>query len=86
MATPLTTELAAVADAVREHERFLVVTHENPDGDALGSMRAATLVLRALGKEAAMYLSGTAALPAEYRFLDLDGLTRELPADLEEQA
>jgi phosphoesterase RecJ-like protein len=86
MATPQKAELADVAEAIRAHERFVVVTHENPDGDALGSMRAATLVLRALGKEATTYLSGTAALPAEYRFLDLEGLTRELPADLEEQA
>ena len=27
-----TTDLKAIADALRQHERFLVVTHENPDG------------------------------------------------------
>ena len=32
------TDLHAIADALREHDRFLVVTHENPDGDALGSL------------------------------------------------
>ncbi len=41
-----TTDLKAIADALREHDRFLVVTHENPDGDALGSLLAATLALR----------------------------------------
>ena len=41
-----TTDLQAIADALREHDRFLVVTHENPDGDALGSLLATTLALR----------------------------------------
>jgi hypothetical protein len=29
---PLVTDLTAVADAIRENDRFLLVTHENPDG------------------------------------------------------
>ena len=76
-----TTELKAFADALREHDRFLVVTHENPDGDALGSLLAATLALRHLGKDAVMYLPGTTPLPAEYDFMPLDDLVREAPAD-----
>jgi bifunctional oligoribonuclease and PAP phosphatase NrnA len=75
-------DLGAVVDAIRGHERFLVVTHENPDGDALGSMLGTTLGLRAAGKDAAMYLTGDAPLPAEYRFLDLGGLARRLPDDV----
>ena len=78
-------DFAAVLEAIRSHERFVVVTHENPDGDALGSMRATALGLRALGKDTTMYLSGSAPLPAEYGFLDLAGLTRELPDDLGER-
>ena len=81
----MTSELAAVVDAIRSNERFLVVTHENPDGDALGSMLATTLGLRALGKDAVMFLSGTVATPAEYGFLDLDGLMRTTPPDLPER-
>ena len=46
-----TTDLKAIADALRQHDRFLVVTHENPDGDALGSLLASTLALRQLGKD-----------------------------------
>jgi phosphoesterase RecJ-like protein len=69
-------DVQAVADAIRSNDRFLVVTHENPDGDALGSMLAVTLVLRALQKDVAMFLSGTAPTPGEYRFLELDGLLR----------
>ena len=30
-----TSDLAAVASALRSHERFAITTHENPDGDAL---------------------------------------------------
>ena len=40
-----TNDLGAVADALRSHDRFLLVTHENPDGDALGSLLAAKLAL-----------------------------------------
>jgi phosphoesterase RecJ-like protein len=80
-----TTELKAIADAVRRHDRFLVVTHENPDGDALGSLLAATLALRQVGKDAVMYLAGNTPLPREYAFMPLDGLVREPPADAAER-
>ncbi|HVW89100.1 MAG TPA: bifunctional oligoribonuclease/PAP phosphatase NrnA [Gaiellaceae bacterium] len=79
------TELEAVADAIRAHDRFVVVSHENPDGDALGSLLATTLALRALGKDAVMYLAGDAPFPREYAFLDLSEVVRELPADMEER-
>src|SRR5919204_494010 len=74
-----TSELAAVADAIRSHDRFLIVTHENPDGDALGSLLAMKLALDALGKDSEMYLYGDAPLPREYAFMPLDGLRREGP-------
>ena len=77
-----TSDLAAVADALRRHDRFLLITHENPDGDALGSILAAKLVLDALEKDSVMYLSGAAPLPAEYKFMPLDDLRRELPDDV----
>jgi phosphoesterase RecJ-like protein len=78
-------DLQAVVASLREHDRFLVVTHENPDGDALGSLLAMTLALRQLGKEVDMYLAGDGALPAEYAFMQLDGLLREVPADMEQR-
>ena len=31
------TEMEPVLAALREHGRFTVTSHENPDGDALGS-------------------------------------------------
>jgi len=78
-------DLQAVADAIRTHERFLVTTHENPDGDALGSLLASHLALLQLGKDSIMYLAGPAPLPAEYRFLGLEELRRELPEDAAER-
>jgi phosphoesterase RecJ-like protein len=83
--TQTTTDLEAIADALRGHDRFVVVTHENPDGDALGSLLATTLTLRRLGKDVVMYLAGEAPLPREYAFMQLDGLVRALPADAEER-
>src|SRR5881628_412471 len=62
-----TSDLQAVADAFRSNDRFLLVTHENPDGDALGSLLATKLALDALGKDSVMYLYGDAPLA-----LDID--------------
>jgi phosphoesterase RecJ-like protein len=83
MSTPQTpkAELEAVADAIRSHDRFLVTTHENPDGDALGSLLAAKLGLDALGKDVVMYLSGETPLPREYAWMPLGNLRRSLPDD-----
>ena len=79
--TKTTTDLARVVDVLRANDRFLVTTHENPDGDALGSLLAMTLALRSLGKDARMYLAGQAPLPGEYAFMNLSEVTRELPPD-----
>ncbi len=77
------TELEQTAAALSAHERFVVTTHENPDGDALGSLFATTLALRALGKEVEMYLHGDVPLPNEYEFMALDGLVRGAAPSME---
>ena len=61
-----TDDLAAVVEALRSNDRFLVTTHENPDGDALGSLLATTVALRDLGKDVVMFLDGVAPVPREY--------------------
>src|ERR671937_1688975 len=76
-----TSELEAVAETIRSHDRFLIVTHENPGGDALGSLLALKLALDSLGKDSEMYLYGDAPLPREYAFMPLEALRREPPAD-----
>src|SRR2546428_6740633 len=87
MSSPQTTasELAAVADAIREHDRFVLTTHENPDGDALGSLLAANLALQQLGKDTVMVLHGDAPLPVEYSFMPLGELERRWPDDVAER-
>jgi phosphoesterase RecJ-like protein len=83
--TQTTSDLQAVADAFRSNDRFLLVTHENPDGDALGSLLATKLALDQLGKDSVMYLYGDAPLPKEYGFMELSGIRREPPPDAAER-
>jgi bifunctional oligoribonuclease and PAP phosphatase NrnA len=80
-------DMHAVAAALRDNERFVVTSHEAPDGDALGSLLGMALGLQELGKDAVMFLGGPAPLPREYRFLDLEqrGLQRQRPADFGER-
>ncbi len=87
MSSPQTTtnDLQAVAEALRAHDRFAVTTHENPDGDALGSLLAMHLGLLQLGKDAVMVLANEAPLPREYAFMELGGLRRRWPDDLAER-
>ncbi len=77
----MTSDETAVADAIRSNDRFLIVTHENPDGDALGSILAMKLALDSLGKDSVMYVGGEMALPPDYEFMPLEDLQRELPED-----
>jgi phosphoesterase RecJ-like protein len=49
--TPATPERAALHQFIARHERFLLTTHVNPDGDAIGSEVAFARMLRALGKQ-----------------------------------
>jgi phosphoesterase RecJ-like protein len=77
-----TTDLQAVADAIRAHDRYVITTHENPDGDALGSLLATKLAFDELGKESVMFLAGDQPLPTEYRFMALEELRRGEAGDL----
>jgi bifunctional oligoribonuclease and PAP phosphatase NrnA len=79
------TDLGTIAKAIRKHDRFLVTTHENPDGDALGSLLAMTLALRELGKDAAMYLFGEVPIPKEYEFMEFAELRRGPNPDVDDR-
>jgi phosphoesterase RecJ-like protein len=91
-ATPLTVSGSsaatreAVIEQIRTAESFLLVTHENPDGDALGSLVAMQGVLTALGKDSVMFMAADEfPLPHEYRFFRFDGLISVIPDDLGER-
>src|SRR5262245_18804290 len=87
MSWPQTTasDVAAVVDAIRSHDRFVLTTHENPDGDALGSLLATNMALEQLGKDTVMVLHGEAPLPGEYAFSPLAELRRRWPDDVAER-
>jgi phosphoesterase RecJ-like protein len=49
------TTLAEIAQALRAHRRFTIMSHIRPDGDALGCIIALGLALRELGKEVTLW-------------------------------
>src|SRR3954471_11095555 len=79
----LTSDIDRVADAIRSGDRFLLTTHENPDGDALGSLLATHRMVEGLGEDHVMFLAAKESpLPVEYRFLPLEEVFHESPADI----
>ena len=77
---------AEVLDVLRHGDRFVLVTHENPDGDALGSLVAMQGVMRALGKDSLMFIGRDEfPLPYEYAFFEFEDLITEVPPDVRER-
>jgi bifunctional oligoribonuclease and PAP phosphatase NrnA len=75
-----------ILEDIRGGERFCLVTHEHPDGDALGSLVGMHRVLTQLGKDSVMLMAPDEfPLPYEYRFFDLEGLSTVPPSDLTER-
>jgi phosphoesterase RecJ-like protein len=85
-ATISTESRERVLSELRDADRFILVTHENPDGDALGSLVAMNEILGKLGKDSVMFMAADEfPLPYEYRFFPLDGLVSLAPDDVEER-
>jgi phosphoesterase RecJ-like protein len=75
-----------VLHELRGADKFVVVAHENPDGDALGSLIAMQGILSAIGKDCLMFIAERELpLPEEYNWFPLDGLVSEPPADVDER-
>jgi phosphoesterase RecJ-like protein len=81
------TEQEQVVSELRAADKLLLTTHENPDGDALGSLLAMHFILTQLGKDSVMYMSPDEfPLPWEYRGLPLDeGVVMTPPRDVAER-
>ncbi len=72
-----------VAAELRARDRFLLTAHEGPDGDALGSLLGMHHLLTRLGKDSVMFMAAKEfPLPVEYRFLPLEEVFHEEPADM----
>ena len=71
---------------LRDADKLVVVAHENPDGDAIGSLVATQGILSEIGKDCLMFIAERdLPLPQEYRFLPLEGLVSEPPGDVNER-
>jgi phosphoesterase RecJ-like protein len=80
------TERDAIVDELRRAEKLLLTTHENPDGDALGSLLGMHLILRQLGKDSVMFMAEKEfPLPYEYQRMPLQEVRREVPSDIDDR-
>lgn len=83
-----TASAAEVAAALtRPGERFVVTSHHNPDGDAIGSLLGLARALRSLGCDVVLAHADSPAVPADLLFLVGEGeeFVQELPADIGER-
>ena len=58
--------MKAVMDVIRRHQRFVISSHVNPEGDALGSALALAALLKRLGKQALVTTDG--GIPPAFEF------------------
>lgn len=54
-------------DFLKREDRYLIATHQNPDGDAIGSAVTLALILESLGKQVVVFDQDP--VPEQYRFL-----------------
>ena len=75
-----------VVQRILGDQRFVLATHENPDGDALGSLVAMRDVLAALSKDVVMFIAPEdLPVPREYRALSLEQLISAPPEDISQR-
>jgi bifunctional oligoribonuclease and PAP phosphatase NrnA len=74
--------LAEIADALKSHNRFAVMSHVRPDGDALGCEIAMGLCLMQLGKQATVWNQD--GVLDKYRFLPRSEIVTTPPATPED--
>ena len=71
---PPRVEPSEIGRLINAHERFIVIAHHRPDGDAIGSQLALGDSLRVAGKTVAIVNED--GLPESLAFLDPDGLVQ----------
>ena len=69
--------LDEIKQKIDEANSILILTHENPDGDAIGSSLAMYLVLTSLGKEVEVIVKG---MPDNFKFLPHSDSIKETPS------
>lgn len=58
--------MKAIVEAIRSNRRFLISSHVNPEGDALGSALALAFLLKRMGKQ--VTLANEGGIPEAFRF------------------
>lgn len=72
--------LRRIAEEIRSSHRFLIASHENPEGDAIGSIVALGLALKDLGKE--VLVLNQDPTPEALSFLPgVEEIVHRVPAD-----
>ena len=79
---PSDSTLTEIADVIRAKQRFVVISHIRPDGDALGCTIAMGLCLRALGKDVQMWNDDGCV--ERFHFLPGSNLVTPPPAEPQE--
>lgn len=69
--------VAAIEQALKRANHILVITHINPDGDAIGSLTATGLALQQLGKQVTLVCDDK--VPERFRFLPLSNQVQWAP-------
>jgi len=76
------TKFAEIGRVLREHNKFAVLSHVRPDGDALGSTLALALSLKGLGKEVRAW--NEEGMLEKYNFLAQAELLTQPPCEPED--
>ena len=58
-----------IADTIKKERDFIVATHVQPDGDAIGALLALGFLLKGLGKNVTLAAGDHSEIPAQYRWL-----------------
>jgi phosphoesterase RecJ-like protein len=79
---------AEIAETLaRPGGKFVVTSHHNPDGDAIGSLLGLARFLRSLGQDVVLAHADSPPVPSDLEFLVAEGeqIVQELPDDLGER-
>jgi bifunctional oligoribonuclease and PAP phosphatase NrnA len=76
------TPLESIADILRSRQRFVVMSHVRPDGDALGCTIAMALCLKSLGKDATAW--NEEGVLEKFRYLPGHEIVKTPPAEAQE--
>ncbi|MCI0531307.1 MAG: bifunctional oligoribonuclease/PAP phosphatase NrnA [candidate division Zixibacteria bacterium] len=66
----MTEPVKSILELIKKSKRVLITSHQDPDGDSIGSQLAIGEYVSSLGREVRIFNQG--GLPTKYRFLDVE--------------